>query len=58
MTADDYRIYCDLVEDEGLLTELLRLEIERLLSQHWYGHWYGSGYGNGYGDGNGDGYGD
>lgn len=68
MTADDYRIYCDMQEDAGLDTALLRIFIEEILSEPadgtlrpnlgvrtTYGYGDGEGYGNG--GGNGEGYG-
>ena len=58
MTGDDYRIGCDILEDEGLCTVALRVAIDRLLSiAPRVGDGDGDGDGDGYGYGNGYGYG-
>ena len=58
MTADDYRIYCDMQEDAGLDTALLRIAIEQALAEPVVRTAHGNGNGNGDGDGDGNGNGD
>ena len=68
MTAFDYRIFCDMLEDDGLRTVAMRDSLNRVLcrfprstiARYGYGDGRGGGGGDGYGygDGNGDGDGD